>query len=245
MYVERIETDDWIYYVNENSEQLNYLPSVGKWLLFFRNSEIADGLCHDVVEQNLVSQAKYGKDKIIACCLYTDQEDFKSNMELIEYLLHNSYIPKNKDGKYKNIAYKLNDYTAMGISGSSDNLSSYVDLKTGDWNEDFIREHTIKQNATLHMREYLNENWGNQWALGFLPLHKEDVFDYEIVKKRLVEQNISKKDLERKLIVSNSTINNWFSGRSRPRVWNAMMLCELANLDYKEVIHSVCEHEIE
>ena len=148
--MKRMETPWWIFYIAEDACFDD--NKVGKWMYFFYGVEGAnfvDNVCKEVVEKELVKEAKYTNplsfglnpnasraDSGVAC-FYLNIDDMEGHRKIINYFIEHNMIQKTKAGKFYNIPFKLDKQTTAGEYGkafvSKLNLDMFIDLSTGEW----------------------------------------------------------------------------------------------------------------
>ena len=116
---------------------------VGKWMLYGRDLVYLNCLAKDAVLKGIVSSSKVGwipQNGAHVVCFYLDITDKEGHKKILKYLIDNECIPKNKDGRYKNIAFKMDMQTDNGEYGKDFkaklNLEDFIDRTTGEFKED-------------------------------------------------------------------------------------------------------------
>lgn len=126
----------WVRYLSDDYQGLDP-QKCGKWMYFFDDVKFADEICKKAILEGVVSSDKHSDDPTGVCCFYIEIDDIEAHKRVIEFFFANCLIPKNKNGNYRNIAFKLDNQTRNHEYGenfkSKLNLSDFVDLKTGEW----------------------------------------------------------------------------------------------------------------
>ena len=236
--------DKWTYYLGKGYEDLEYEPFVGKWLIF-TTQERAQEICEKAVKEKAVVEAKHSDDEKAVCCFYLVEDDTKGHEKFIEFCLANNYLPKNKNGSYTNIAFKLDLETGMNGAGfmtsPSTHLADFIDLKTGKWTDKFKekkKELNAEKKISKLVAKYLDTWEGNRWANGCLPMIKGDTINHELIRKTMEEKGITAEYLAEKLDATPASVKSWIKGKSRPYAWNAMGMCVYLGLKPEDVIIS-------
>ena len=234
--------DRWTFYLGKGYEDLEYEPCVGKWLIF-TNRERAEQMCKMAVEEKAVTEAQHSDDESAVCCFYLVEDDIKGHERFIKFCIDNDFLPRNKNGAYTNIAFKLDFETGLnsrGISTTpSTHLSDYIDLKTGEWTKSFKekkKELGDEKKIAKLVAKYLDIWEGNRWANGFLPMKKGDALNTALIKEKMDEKKISIEQLAEKLDASTTSVKSWLKGKGRPYAWNAMAICVCLKLKPEDVI---------
>ena len=249
-----IENEVWRYYLDEDQSDLRHSPFVGKWMIFPTKIEHAQNLCKAAVENKLVSQAKHSltpKKGSFLCCFYLNIYDYDKHERFLSFFRDNGLLPRNYNGNYTNIAFKLDVETAMGIYGAdfkgSLHLADFIDVETGEWSRLYQRKKV--ENDRLYLINKLAHNYmmpgfpeysnlRNTWIKhgDRQRLNKEDYFNREYVSKQLEEKRITTEAVAARIDVKENTVKNWLSGKSRPYVWYVYALIVYYNLEEKQVL---------
>lgn len=130
----------WVWYVNEDKAKLFDKKKCGKWMIFSSDIFFLNKLCKETVGKDIVWEAKVAagpRGKEYVSCFYLHIDDNETHRKLIKYFLDNDAIGKTKSGKYRNIAFKLNEQTRNGEYGDGFiaklNLDHFIDLNTGEF----------------------------------------------------------------------------------------------------------------
>lgn len=94
---------------------------------------------------------------------------------------------------------------------------------------------SIQRKIAKKVGKYFNTT-GNRCSLGCMKFKDEDDFNYKYLKKYIELNKIDIKELSTNLEVSENTIRNWITGKSKPYVWNAIGICVWLNIDESTVI---------
>ncbi|QHX36566.1 hypothetical protein [Spiroplasma sp. BIUS-1] len=131
----------WVYYETKKMQKLE--KNVGKWIIGYnlKDSEWAISLCTKVIENEIISSVKHTNPNVEnfynsgVICFYLELEDKEGHRRLLDFLIKNKAISINKNGLYKNIAFKQDEQTSKNEYGedfkASLNLKDFVDLNTG------------------------------------------------------------------------------------------------------------------
>ena len=241
-----------MYYMDEDQSYLEDADLIGKWMIFPTQIDRAELLCKKAVEDQVVHQAKHSLQKengSYLCCFYIDINDFSAHEKFIQYFMKNDYLPRNKNGNYTNIAFKLDIQTALDLYGSSFkatlHLNDFIDVSTGEWTEAYYTQKSDNEkllliNKKVHEYQFpgrpLYYLSTSKYGSCYTRLNKEDIFDYEYVRASLEEQNITIKDLSEKLDIGSSAIRNWLKGKSRPCLWYVYAMIVFYDLDENIVL---------
>ena len=125
----------WTYYTRDNYKYRS--DACGKWMYFFDNKDFVAEICKNAVKNNIVAQSKHSNSKEGVACFYLNIDDNKSHKKVLSYFIENNLIPRNRNGKLKNIAFKLDNQTRRGEYGEKFKaklkLSDFIDLNTEEW----------------------------------------------------------------------------------------------------------------
>lgn len=265
------ENEVWTYYLDMKEEdlwykedspdeidfemtsfELGYHEFVGKWLFYPPTLERAEFLCYTAVKEGLVKEAKHSKNKErgFVCCFYINVEDALTHYKFLSYFKKHGLLPKNRNGNYTNLAFKLDIETHLRMYGNSFrgtlHLKDYMDLETGKFTSNLLAEKDKQKKeteaATL-VEKYLGmyHSWarsGNRASTGNLSMKKGDSLNAELIKKTMAENNKSAKQIADYLEVSESSVKSWLSKRSNPYVFNAMLIALYLKIDPEQIIIS-------
>lgn len=127
----------WIYYINEDAAANLEAEKVGKWMYFFKDSDFAEKICKEAVENDIVAESKHSNAEDGVCCFYLNCDDTAAHKRCITYFLYHNLIRRTKTGKLYNISFKFDSQTNNGEYGSKFHseikLSDFLDLETGKW----------------------------------------------------------------------------------------------------------------
>lgn len=235
------------YYVNETLEKkMEYELDYGRWIMHAKSPEEADLICKSVINKNLVNRASHTPPLIkpSKCYFYLCESDMEAQKILIEYLKEKNYLPRTRDGSYKNMFFKvssLEEYKFYeGYFEQPLNLKQIMDLQTGKWTMyyDTSKKYvTSIKNINKKASHYLGSSRiSTKYGIGNIPLHEGDVFKGQLAKQKLKETGRKPQDLANLLEVNVSTVRNWLNEKSRPFAWYAFAVCEYLGLDDKDVI---------
>ena len=133
-----IDSEGWRYFIGDDSGFVN--EKVGKWMCFFNGQEgrkYIEERCREVVEQEIVWEAKCTNSFEGVACFYLNIDDIERHKKILQYFIDHDMIRRTKTGKLYNISFKLDDQTISGVYGDAFQaelkLESLMDLKTGKW----------------------------------------------------------------------------------------------------------------
>ena len=230
--------------------ELGYQEFVGKWLIYASTREKAEYLCCTAVEEGLVKEAKHSRnaDKSFVCCFYINFDDSLTHYNFLSYFKEHDLLPKNKNGNFTNIAFKLDLETGLNIYGNSFrgtlHLKDFINLETGEYTSNFLEEQQRAKKETkiaILVEKYLGTYHaglepGNKYANGWIPMKQGDELNDSVVKAAMEKNHKTTKDVADYLEVSVPTVRNWLNKKTRPYVWNAMMIALYLNINPKEII---------
>ncbi|WOO87901.1 hypothetical protein RZE82_02950 [Mollicutes bacterium LVI A0039] len=133
---------NWKFYMNSDLKN-ETIQNSGKWMYFFRLEDVdfVEKICRESVECSVVSSAKHtSKESSSAtgvACFYIDGQNEEQHKDVLNYFLTKNLIPRNKNGNYRNIAFKFDVETRRGnykdTFEAKLNLSDFVNVKTGEF----------------------------------------------------------------------------------------------------------------
>lgn len=151
-------TDDWIFFTNENSKYLDSFK-MGKWMVYFSesNRKLIIEMCENAVREDIVPEAKVAINGDVAC-FYLNIDEIEYHRKCINYMLENNLIRKTKAGRYYNISFKKDIQTFRGEYGSRFipklKIEDFINLDTGEW---IFNDHTMKVDFDEYCNHYLNK----------------------------------------------------------------------------------------
>jgi len=215
---------------------------IGKWIIPAKTYDLAKEICEKASRLKCIIHADVSNplNKKKECYLYMYEDDIDGHVTLINYLNENNYLPLNKEGNYKDIAFKLNDSEFWpyyeGVFDKPLHLSHIVDLDKGTWNETFLRKkegflirRTIEEKIARYDKTY---HYGGELGA----FRKEHRFNGEYLREQLSEKGMTITNLADMLGVKEGTVQNWIKGKSRPLIGKAMELCVRLNLEEDRLI---------
>ena len=135
MKVKTLQGGGWVFYFKAPLKDLG--RDVGKWMYFFSDREFAKKICHNAIEQGIVTECKHSDAGDGVCCFYIKGSDNKAHKRVIQYFLDNNLIRRTKAGKLYNIAFKYDAQTIAGKYGddfkAKITLDQFLNLYTGEW----------------------------------------------------------------------------------------------------------------
>ncbi len=135
-----IEKDNWIYYLSSSYKDLSG-DNIGKWKYLFNNQEFAQKLCESSVSNNICLESKClnltkAKSSTGYVCLYLDSDDSEGHKKILNFMLVNELLPKNKKGIYLEQKFSYDkpfiDEEKTQVKKEI-KLSDFIDLKTGEF----------------------------------------------------------------------------------------------------------------
>lgn len=244
---------DYLEYLKEkypDRKRFDVFDEDGKWMIFCGSYEHAERLCSLVVESKCVNMAKhtmnFSKTGTGVCCLYSFASDISNHKKLISVLKENDLLQRNKDGSFRNIAFKSNYDTQMGIYGElfegELHLGDIIDLKTGEWTnkvyeyERLALEYERKSRIMKIIEELACEYFGDDLTATSHFIKKGDHINLSLVKERIKEQNKTAKDIAYELDVTEPTVRAWLNGKRQPPARKAIALGYYLDIDLPSII---------
>ncbi len=142
MKIKVVEILNWKYYIEANSIN-EEISNAGKWMYFFNADEIhrVSELCQKSILDDVVVQCKHISRDYLSqsnvACFYVNGLDREQHIKVLKFFLENNLVPRNKNGNYRNIAFKFDEETRLGSYGDEFhaklNLSDFVDVATGEF----------------------------------------------------------------------------------------------------------------
>ncbi len=133
---------NWKYYISEATFG-DKIQNCGKWMYFFSASDIDDvsRLCKEAVELEVLTDVKHTAVDFLTdtgvACFYVNGLERDQHVKVLNYFMKNNLVPKNKNGNYRNIAFKFDSDTQLRNYGNTFkaklNLSDFVDVATGEF----------------------------------------------------------------------------------------------------------------
>ncbi len=133
---------NWKIYMSNDSRS-EKIKNSGKWMYFFKASDIeaVTTLCRKSVLEDVVCNVKHTGNEYLTdtgvACFYIDGLNTDQHNRVLRYFMDNNMIPRNKNGNYRNIAFKFDEETRQGSYGDNFkaklNLSDFVDVTTGEF----------------------------------------------------------------------------------------------------------------
>lgn len=144
--MEKIRLGGWVHYLSVKELERIYknesTDNSGKWMYFFNDITVAQGISEKLANKGIVDYFKYTdmdttRKTSGVICIYCDKDDINTHRKIIQFMLENNMIEKLDSGKYKNLSFKLNTQTLNKEYGDKFNgqikLSEFIDMKTGEW----------------------------------------------------------------------------------------------------------------
>lgn len=215
----------------------------GKWMIFCGSFEHAERLCSLVVENKCANMAKHTQDfsktGTGVCCLYCVEGRIEGHKALIGFLKENNLLQRNKDGSYRNIAFKSNHDTRMGIYGKlfkgDLHLCDIIDLKTGEWTNRVL-EYERKSIIADKIEKLACQYFGDDLTPSSHFIKKGEHINLSLVKEKIKEHNKTVKDIAYELDVSEPTVRAWLNGKRQPPARGAIGLGIYLDIDLPLII---------
>ena len=129
----------WVLY---SSKQVSVPDTSGKWMYFFDDQSIAEKLCKQAIDENIVDICKHtdltasGTPEGVIC-FYADGSNKGEVSRIVRWMVTNNLVRRTKAGKLYNISFKFDDQTRAGEYGAGYEgqikLADIMDLTTGEF----------------------------------------------------------------------------------------------------------------
>ncbi len=135
--MKELDLGGWRFYVGDDSRFIE--GRTGKWMYFFNGTQDRDFIeerCREVVEQEIVWEAKHSNNIEGVACFYLNIDDLERHKRIINYFFEHK-IPRTKTGRLYNISFKMDSQTRAGVYGDEYKailkLADLMNLDTGEW----------------------------------------------------------------------------------------------------------------
>ncbi len=113
------------------------LEEDGKWIVTVKDIHSALSICVYFHSRGINCKCSTENETYMIICIYSDSSNIELNKVILRHLFTLGAIPKNKDGRYKNISFKFDEQTSSKEYGTDFHaritLEDYVNRYTGEF----------------------------------------------------------------------------------------------------------------